>query len=63
MLAVAGFIRLWRHGVVPLSAPWVAAGNSFQGQPAAFEQPVFLQRLGRIMRTGRGIPAFRTQQG
>lgn len=53
---------LW-NGVVPMSAPGMAAPNSFYGKPATFKHTIFFKRLQGIIRTGRCEPAFWPQHG
>lgn len=49
----------FRDRVITASSPGIAANNAFYAQPAAFEKPVALQCLNRVLRTGRGITAGR----
>lgn len=47
---------------MPVSAPWVAGKESFEGEVASFEYPVFFKRFYAILRACGGIPAFITKQ-
>lgn len=52
-----------RNGIVPAAAPGMATGDAPDREPETFEESVFFQRLGGIMRTGGCEPAFRSQPG
>ena len=56
--AVVFVIRYLRQGVVPAAAAGMAPGNAPDGQPAAFEQTIFLQGFYRVLRAGGRKPAF-----
>src|SRR3954447_3059552 len=43
--------------VIPTRVPWVAAGDALGTHPAPFEQPVLVDRLLRVVRTGGLVPA------
>ena len=45
------------HGVVARAAPWIAAEDAAEGQPAAFEGTVFLYCLDGILRAGGCVTA------
>ena len=45
-----------------VSAEGVAAGDAFEGEPAAFECAVFFDCLDSVLRTGRDIAAARRYQ-
>lgn len=53
---------LFRHRVVSLPAPWVAAYNPLQRQPASIDESVLLQRLYCVVRAGGGIATGRGQK-
>ena len=50
------------HRIFPALMPRRASRDSFSGQPHAFEQTVFLQRLIRIVRTTRMINTHRPRK-
>lgn len=52
-----------RNRIVPRTAPRIAAQDSPQRQPRAFQQTVFLQSLDSVRRTRRRITAIRPQMG
>jgi len=45
------------YWVITTSSPWMAAKNSFYGQPSAFKESVLLKCFQAILRTGGGIAA------
>ena len=57
-----GTPSLW-YGVVAGAAPRVAAGYPFCGEPAAFDDAIFANRLDAILRAGGGEAARRGCQG
>gem|GEM_PF-2283434 len=54
--------QLW-YRIVPMPAPWIASGNSFNGKPQAFYGAILLQRFNSILRAGRRISALIAQPG
>ncbi len=51
---------LW-YRVMPMSPPWMTAGNSSESKPAAFKNTVFPDGLQSIMRTCRAVATSRWQ--
>jgi len=51
-----------RNRIIAMAAPWIAAGDSFHRQPAAFHRPIFFNGLFTIFRAGRRIPAAGRKQ-
>ena len=47
--------------VVAMAAPWVAAQDAPDGEPAAFEGAVFFKSFQAVLGTGGRIPAPRSQ--
>ena len=45
---------LW-DWVIAATAPWVAGEDALEGEPAAFEEAVFLYRLDAIIGAGRRV--------
>lgn len=50
-----------RYRVMPMSAPWMTAGNSSKSKPTAFKNTVFPDGLQPVMRTCRGVATSRWQ--
>jgi len=53
---------LFRNRIVSTGSPRMAPRYSFHAQPRTFKRPPFLYCLDGILRTGRCMPAMRTQQ-
>jgi hypothetical protein len=45
------------HGIIPRPSPRIATYDTLGGQIKTFERPMLFERLYRILRTGRRIPA------
>ena len=48
--------QLW-HWVVSTTAPWVAGEDALEGEPATFEEAIFLNRLDAVVGTGGYVAA------
>lgn len=51
-----------RNGIVTFSAPGITTHNPLEGQPTSIKQSMDFERVERVSRTGRLIPASRWQQ-
>lgn len=50
------------NGIAAMPAPGMAAGDAFQGEPAAFKRAIFPERLQSVIGTGGLVPTGRPQQ-
>ena len=46
-----------RYRIMPVAAPWVAAGYAFYGEPATFKWAVFFNSLYPVLRAGGRVTA------
>jgi hypothetical protein len=51
-----------RYGIMSMPTPGVAGQYAFNGEIAAFKQPMFFQGFHTILRAGGGIAAFISTQ-
>ncbi len=53
--------RIFRHGIMTMTAPGVAASYAFQSHPGAFEDAPFFYGMHHIMRAARIVAAGRAK--
>ena len=46
-----------------MPTPWIAPGNSFNGEPQTLYRTMFLKCFNAVLRTGRRVPALVAQPG